>query len=113
MALGDDFDVAVVHLDSGFIVDRIHRNRDVERQSHVTVELRTVDFIDAGALSSFVRLHNRMRPHRELRGVPRLRRAFVLSTSNPTSYCELKTFRAQRAAPLTRAPDLTAAAYAK
>jgi anti-anti-sigma factor len=37
----------------------------VERQFRVTFDFKAVDFIDAGALSCFVRLHNRMRPNRE------------------------------------------------
>jgi anti-anti-sigma regulatory factor len=42
----------------------------VENHFRVTFSLKGVDFIDAGALSCFVNLHNRMRPNRELPGSP-------------------------------------------
>lgn len=40
--------------------------KEIERQFRVTFDFRAVDFIDAAALSCFVHLHNRMRPHHEL-----------------------------------------------
>jgi anti-anti-sigma factor len=39
-----------------------------KRSSRVTLDLREVDFLDAGALSSFVHLHNHIHPLRDLPG---------------------------------------------
>jgi anti-anti-sigma regulatory factor len=56
----------------------------VERQFRVTFDLRAVDFISAGALSCFVRLHNRMRPRRELPGSASFEASIRLINVQPT-----------------------------
>jgi anti-anti-sigma factor len=55
----------------------------VERQFRVTFDFKAVDFIDAGALSCFVRLHNRMRPNHERPGSPAFEASIRLINVQP------------------------------
>lgn len=55
----------------------------VERQFRVTFDFTAVDFIDAGTLACFVRLHNRMRPNHDLPGSPAFEASIRLINVQP------------------------------
>jgi anti-anti-sigma factor len=55
----------------------------IERQFRVTFDFKAVNFIDAGALSCFVRLHNRMRPNHERPGSPAFEASIRLINVRP------------------------------